>query len=209
MFSGGVDSTGALWKLVTEDQYKNYKIFAHHIDMRNKEGRSNSEEIAVQKIIVELCKMGYQDRFTYTESSFDYTFLDRESFPGFVKDAFVVSFIAGMMCNGNRFIDYVVTGRTKSDDNPLRRPNTAIRSRINKSNDIFYNMLPDRKIKPRKPTFKIVVGEMEKQEIWDMLPENIRELAAYCRFPQLKDGVFHDCNKCQTCKAMEKIKNAD
>lgn len=209
MFSGGVDSTGALWKLVTEDRYKDFKILVHHIDMVNREGRAKSEEIAVQKIIIELCKMGYKDRFTYTQSTFDYTFFDKESFPYFVKDALVVCFLAGMMCNGNRFIEYAVTGRTRSDDNQNLPMNSAMRDRINKGREIFNIIVPDRKIQKVKPSFKIVVGEMEKKEIWDILPVNIRDLVAYCRFPQIDGDGFRDCNKCRTCKEMKVIKNAN
>ena len=39
MYSGGLDSLGMVYKLLTEEQYKDYYIHIHHVHNKNVENR--------------------------------------------------------------------------------------------------------------------------------------------------------------------------
>ena len=66
MFSGGLDSLGMVYKLLTEEQYQEYDIHIHHVHNRNVENRHRAEAIAVNIALKELKTLGF--KFAYSES---------------------------------------------------------------------------------------------------------------------------------------------
>jgi hypothetical protein len=180
MFSGGLDSTGALWKLLHSKE----EIHAHHLYLVNKENRAKAEDKAVRDII-EYCKK-IRD-FSYSES-----YHECPSYNGnFMWDSDIYNFIAGTICLSLRSIKEVAIGRTKSD--------TGIERRADRGTKILQTFDPDiKKIYP--------VGDMTKEQIYQMLPEELRILTWSCRTPIYdKDGI-KNCEICRTCKEISKIK---
>jgi tRNA(Ile)-lysidine synthase TilS/MesJ len=71
MFSGGLDSTAMLVKLLEETKDE---LRVHHIRMANKEGRAEAEQAAVERIVA-WCRDHYRP-FRYSESALDFTALE-------------------------------------------------------------------------------------------------------------------------------------
>src|SRR4029079_12007794 len=71
MFSGGLDSTAMLVKLLTESEDE---LRVHHIRMANREGRDGAEQRAVESIVA-WCRDRYRP-FRYSESGLDFRGLE-------------------------------------------------------------------------------------------------------------------------------------
>jgi hypothetical protein len=71
MFSGGIDSTAMLVKLLTEGTDE---LRVHHIHMQNREGRDAAEQRAVNSIL-SWCREHYRP-FRYSESGLDFRALE-------------------------------------------------------------------------------------------------------------------------------------
>src|SRR3954465_5519790 len=88
MFSGGLDSTAMLVKLLEESADE---LRVHHIRMQNKEGRDGAEQRAVEAI-VQWCRGRYRP-FRYSESGLD--FRELEAIPiDYLSVAFVACQVA-------------------------------------------------------------------------------------------------------------------
>src|ERR1051325_10054606 len=88
MFSGGLDSTAMLVKLLEETPDE---LRVHHIRMANKEGREDAEQAAVERIVA-YCRDRYRP-FRYTESGLDFRGL--EAIPiDYISIAFVACQVA-------------------------------------------------------------------------------------------------------------------
>ena len=66
MYSGGLDSLGMIYKLLTEPEYKDYALHIHHVHNQNVEHRDRAEAIVVEKVLAELERLGFS--FIYSES---------------------------------------------------------------------------------------------------------------------------------------------
>src|SRR3982751_1602058 len=71
MFSGGLDSTAMLVKLLTEGEDE---LRVHHIRMANREARDGAEQRAVESIVA-WCRERYR-AFRYSESGLDFRALE-------------------------------------------------------------------------------------------------------------------------------------
>ena len=71
MFSGGLDSTAMLVKLLAESQDE---LRVHHIRLDNRDGRAGAEQGAVEKIIA-WCRSRYRP-FRYSESGLEFRQLE-------------------------------------------------------------------------------------------------------------------------------------
>lgn len=73
MFSGGIDSSGVLYTLITDHDYRDRNLIVQHIILQNRENRAQAEMDSVTKII-KYYQTTYPERsFTYTESVFNTT----------------------------------------------------------------------------------------------------------------------------------------
>lgn len=178
MFSGGLDSTGAFWKLINQEN----DLHVHHMHLINKEKRSDAESIAVNEIINYMKKI---KNFSHTDSIHEYP-----SYNGnFIWDGDIASFIAGTICLSMPSIKEVAFGRTATDDE-----NPRLSSRIDRANKIFKAMCNANKIYP--------VQSLTKVQIYEDLPTDLRELCWSCRKPIYVENKPVRCNKCITCKQM-------
>lgn len=183
MFSGGLDSTGALWRLL---QDKSNKIHLHHLSIVNKENRTKAEDIAVKNIIDYTAKIGHTN---YSQSYHEYPSYNN----AFIWDSDLYNFIAGTICISLPNIKSVAIGRTKSD--------TGIEERAIRGTNILKLLSPNvEKIYP--------VGNMTKIEIYNMLPKELRDMTWSCRTPIYADeNTIKECGKCKACRELIEIQN--
>lgn len=192
MFSGGLDSIGMLYKLLTEDEYKNYVIHVHHINMINIENRSEAEKIAVNNCCIWLKKNCKQ--FIYTENTVDFSFMGNN----FPFDVDVIYFVAGQIISiSTDFYEYLTIGQTKTDLSHTHGVNGINFPRSKKLLDIMLGYY-DKSVERKFP-----VNDYTKKEIYDFLPEDLRNMAWTCRWPQKINGVFVKCGRCKSCNELK------
>jgi hypothetical protein len=197
MFSGGLDSAGALWNLL---QDKANKLHIHHLHLLNMENRAEAEKCSVKNI---LDYVGKNYDFKYSESHHEYptysylgvknNMLVRNK--SFMFDSDLYNFIAGTICISLPSIKKVAIGRTKSDDN------YGVERRSIRGTRLLHLFAPTvEKIYP--------VGHLTKDEIYNMLPAELRNMSWSCRTPiNIDKNTFKECGECKTCLELNKIKN--
>lgn len=194
MFSGGIDSTGVLHQLMTNEEFVQNPLIVHHINILNRENRANAEAKAVGKIL-SYYKSNLNKEFLYTESTFNtngFAPLRANRFP---FDMDVCAFISGNICAARKDIGYVAMGRTSTD---VQSGGENFMQRMNRAQGIFRNVMS---LDPEsKPTYIFPVVDFTKKEIWDFLPVEVRNSTWWCRRPIYADPQNpKPCGKCQTC----------
>jgi 7-cyano-7-deazaguanine synthase in queuosine biosynthesis len=179
MYSGGLDSLGMVYKLLTEHEYKDYGIHIHHVHNRNIENRSQAEAIAVKLATEELKRLGF--KFEYSESEIGTQPFGRN----FLFDTDTINFFAGYVCSVNPDIVRVAMGMQAND------ANQSLEDRRVRANKILSAFTSAEKIFP--------VMNMSKREIYDMLPESLHNMFWSCRRPIYSEKSIAPCGKCDTC----------
>lgn len=200
MFSGGLDSTGALWQLL---QNPEHKLHIHHLYLLNKQRRAEAEQRSVQNILAYVSKFY---KFKYSESYHEYPVysyietinIETEEVKvsqNFIPDSDIYNFIAGTICLSLPTLKKVAIGRTLSDSG------SGIDERTIRANKLLELFAPNvHKIYP--------VGHLTKTEIYNILPEEIRNMTWSCRNPiTVDENTFKECGKCRTCVELNQIKN--
>jgi 7-cyano-7-deazaguanine synthase in queuosine biosynthesis len=183
MYSGGLDSLGMVYKLLTETQYADYRIHIHHVHNKNIENRHRAEAIAVEHAIRELRRLGY--KFVYSESEIGTpAFGDH-----FMFDTDSMNFFAGYVASVNPDITKVAIGMQAHD------ANHSLEERRIRANKILSAFTDAEKIYP--------VMDMSKREIYDMLPVSLRDLFWSCRVPQYSETTISSCGRCNTCVTLK------
>jgi 7-cyano-7-deazaguanine synthase in queuosine biosynthesis len=186
LISGGLDSAACLvWMLQNTDD----EVHAHHIHLKNHEGRTEAEQIAMQKILA-YCQQHYR-RFRYTESHME--------LPGFVPyDMYVYMWYAGIMVISYKGkLDRVVTGEHANPPNMQR----GIDARVKRSREIFHATAGTDTVDWFMP-----LKDMNKQQIWDSIPVELAEISWSCRKPKTVNGQPTPCMKCHACKSLKGFK---
>lgn len=179
MYSGGLDSLGMVYKLLTEEQYKDYAVHVHHVHNKNVENRWRAEQIAVDIALKELKQLGF--KFEYSESEIGTQPYGRH----FLFDTDTMNFFAGYICNVNPQIKLVAMGMQANDGNH------ALTERRVRANKILSAFTTAEKIYP--------VLNMSKREIYDMLPDTLRDKFWSCRKPVYSEKNIAPCRRCDTC----------
>jgi 7-cyano-7-deazaguanine synthase in queuosine biosynthesis len=180
MYSGGLDSLGMVYKLLTEDEYKDYSLHIHHIHNRNVEHRDRAEGIVVPLVLKELERLGFS--FFYSTSE-----IGSQPYNGkFMYDTDALNFFAGYICSVNPNIVRVAMGMQAND------ANQSLEERRVRADKILAAFTTDvTKIFP--------VLNMSKREIYDSLPETLRNMFWSCRRPIYNKKNIAPCLKCDTC----------
>lgn len=179
MYSGGLDSLGMVYKLLTDAEYKDYKLHIHHIHQDNVENRAQAEAAAVGTVLAELKRQGF--RFVYSESQ-----ISTIPFNGkFMYDSDSINFFAGYVCSVNPDIVHVAMGMQANDFN------LSLEERRKRADKILAAFTDVKKIYP--------VLDMTKREIYDSLPESLRNMFWSCRLPTYTEKGIAPCGKCDTC----------
>jgi 7-cyano-7-deazaguanine synthase in queuosine biosynthesis len=179
MYSGGLDSLGMIYKLLTEPEYQDYKLHIHHIHNRNVENRDRAEAIVVPLVLKELKQLGF---------SFDYSESEIKTQPygnKFLYDTDSINFFAGYICSVNPNIKKVAMGMQAND------ANQSLEDRRKRADSILAAFTDVGKIYP--------VLDMTKREIYDMLPANLRNMFWSCRRPTYTEKNVVPCGRCDTC----------
>ena len=183
MYSGGLDSLGMVYKLLTEEEYKDYAVHVHHVHNKNAENRWRAEQIAVDIATKELKTLGF--KFAYSESEIGtLPFGDK-----FMFDTDSMNFFAGYVCSVNSNIVKVAMGMQAND------ANQRLEERRIRGNKILQAFTTAEKIYP--------VMNMTKREIYDMLPESLRNMFWSCRRPQYSEKNIAPCGRCDTCLTLK------
>jgi len=179
MYSGGLDSLGMIYKLLTEPEYKDHTLHIHHIHHHNVEHRDRAEAVVVDRVLKELERMGYS--FIYSESE-----IGSQPYNGqFMYDTDSINFFAGYICSVNPRIVRVAMGMQANDHNH------ALEDRRKRANAILAAFTPVEKIYP--------VLDMTKREIYDSLPDSLRNMFWSCRRPVYSEKNIAPCGRCDTC----------
>lgn len=195
MFSGGLDSLGALFQLLTLQDYAACSIHVHHMVLQNIENRANAENAACGNILHYLRHNGYR-HFEYSESVHEYQFLRRF----YIYDTALTGFMAAQIMREYPHIHQLATGATKDD----LEPDENVYRRINMGRRIFYTSLP-LDIRYQR-TYLHPVQHLTHKEVYQMLPADLRDLAWSCRHPVYRGNQINECGKCQACIRMREIR---
>ncbi|MBC8549615.1 MAG: hypothetical protein H8D23_08180 [Candidatus Brocadiales bacterium] len=198
MYSGGLDSLGVLYKLLTAEEYADYKILVHHMILDNREDRAEAEKTAVEKTMTYFRENDYHP-FEYTESTHEYRFQKTD----FMWDMNICAFIAGSICATDVRIINVAMGRTETDIQV--GGNSLFEEHMQMAQNVFKATLAVVRLKrKRAPKYIFPVMEMSKLDIWNMLPEELRRMSWSCRTPIYEDGNPTPCMHCNTCMDLQK-----
>ena len=179
MYSGGLDSLGMLYKLLTDPAYKDYDFHIHHVHNSNVENRDRAESVVVSMVLEELERLGFN--FLYSESHIASQPYNNK----FMYDTDSINFFAGYICSVNPNIVNVAMGMQANDHN------LSLEDRRVRADRILAAFTDVKKIYP--------VLNMTKREIYDSLPESLRNMFWSCRRPIYTEKNIAPCGKCDTC----------
>ncbi len=200
MFSGGIDSTGVLHKLMTDSEYLEHPLIVQHIHIFNRENRALAEASAVKKIL-KYYKEHSDREFLVTESIFNTTGFAPLQANRFPFDMDVCAFMGANICAARKDIGRVAMGRTKTD---VDSGGDNFMLRMKRAQSIFKSVLALEK--DRLPEYIFPVVDFEKKEIWDFLPKEVRENTWWCRRPIYQKGKEpKPCGNCHTCKEVNEL----
>lgn len=191
MFSGGIDSTYTLVRMLRET---NDQIVVHHIHFINNEDRYRIEAERARKI-VDYCQAKYRP-FTYSESA-----LDHRCFRFYGYDMVGVGFEAGLVAHSyqlqyGRIPDrWTIGSCVEEGRNPTRWPHVLACVAAN--------------CWPHQPPEYFGFPVPRKADEIAYLPDEILDLSWTCRRPVWKDGRAEECGTCKTCQTMEAIRAGD
>jgi 7-cyano-7-deazaguanine synthase in queuosine biosynthesis len=186
MFSGGLDSTAMLMKLLTETRDE---LRVHHIRMANKEGRDGAEQQAVERIVA-WCRSRYRP-FRYSESGLDFRAL--EAIPiDYVSIAYVACQVAIDTPGCNR----IAVATLARDTDIVNRS-----ARQRQVFDAMYACYRARKLGEPSVEWITPVYHMTKPEIAASLPPELAEMTWSCRRPVAEGAGWRACGACKACLA--------
>jgi 7-cyano-7-deazaguanine synthase in queuosine biosynthesis len=179
MYSGGLDSLGMIYRLLTDPEYRDYRLHIHHIHNRNVENRDRAEAIVVPMVLKELERLGFK---------FEYSTSEIASQPygsNFLYDSDTINFFAGYICSANPDIVKVAMGMQANDRNH------SLELRRQRADKILAAFTDVKKIYP--------VLDMTKREIYDSLPDTLKNMFWSCRRPVYSEKNITPCGRCDTC----------
>lgn len=199
MFSGGVDSTGVLHRVLTHKDYADYKVYVHHIHIINRENRAKAENISVNKTISYYKKNGSKE-FNFFSSTFNLSGLKSVRTKRFPFDMDVCAFYAANICASIPEIELVAMGRTLTD---IGSGGANFMLRMNRAQAIFRATLL---LQEGNPNYIFPVQHLTKKEIYQTLPAEVQASVWYCRRPiYLMGKPPQPCNQCPTCRDMKEV----
>jgi 7-cyano-7-deazaguanine synthase in queuosine biosynthesis len=188
MFSGGIDSTAMLVKLLTEGTDE---LRVHHIHLQNREGRDAAEQRAVNSILA-WCREHYRP-FRYSESGLDFRAL--EAIP---IDYLSIAFVACQVAIDTPGCNRVAVGALAADTDIVNR--SARQQRVFQE---MYACYRARKLGEPSVEWLFPVYDVAKDELAAALPQALLELTWSCRRPL--EG-FRPCGTCKACRVRQDLR---
>jgi 7-cyano-7-deazaguanine synthase in queuosine biosynthesis len=189
MFSGGLDSTAMLVKLLGESADE---LRVHHIRMMNREKRDLAEQRAVNSIVA-YCRARYRP-FRYCESALDFTAL--EAIP---IDYLSIAFVACQVAIDTPDCNRIAVGSLATDTDIVNR--TARQKRVFEE---MYACYRARKLGEPQVDWIFPVYDLPKAALAAALPHELLDLTWSCRRPV--DGL-RPCMVCKACKARQGLRS--
>lgn len=224
MFSGGLDSTTALYYFLKETDYN---VYVHHVILKDATDRWK-DELNACKNIVDILKQ--IRNFNYSESTFHLPLNSLDKYGGYRDDDnTTILFIASKIFSVESYkdIDFIVIGnldcemdtKTKQFMNDyinliyLSKPNTKKPKLINplskfNSKKCHYNKNVIKKLIDSSNTLKLTENQnldfsdsifddliCTKKNMFNYLKNNLKNKIVYCRYPK----VNQKCGKCFNC----------
>jgi 7-cyano-7-deazaguanine synthase in queuosine biosynthesis len=190
MFSGGLDSTAMLVKLLTQSKDE---LRVHHIHMVNREGRAAAERAAVEAIVT-WCGRRYRP-FRYSQSGLDFASL--EAIP---IDYLSIAYVACQVAIDTPGCDRIAVASLSRDTDIVNRS-----ARQRQVFDAMYACYRARKLGEPKVEWLYPVYECTKAEIAAMLPPELAALTWSCRRPLPRGGGWVPCGTCKACLARQDV----
>jgi 7-cyano-7-deazaguanine synthase in queuosine biosynthesis len=188
MFSGGLDSTAMLVKLLAETPDE---LRVHHIRMENREMRARAEQRAVEAIVA-YCRAHYR-AFRYSESALDFSTL--EAIP---IDYLSIAFVACQVAIDTPGCNRVAVGALAADTDIVNR--SARQQRVFQE---MYACYRARKLGEPSVEWLFPVYDVAKDELAAALPQALLELTWSCRRPL--EG-FRPCGTCKACRVRQDLR---
>ena len=190
MFSGGLDSTAMLVKLLTGSDEE---LRVHHIRMGNKEDREGAEGRAVAAII-DWCRAHYRP-FRYSESGLDFRGL--EAIPiDYISIAFVACQVAIDTPRCSRIAVASLARDTDIENRSARQRRVF---------DAMYECYRARQLGEPAVEWIYPVYRASKAELAAWLPKDLVSLTWSCRRPVREGSAWRPCGACKACLARQGI----
>jgi len=190
MYSGGLDSTAMLVKLLAETPDE---LRVHHIRMQNREQRASAEQAAVQAVLA-FCRTRYRP-FRYSESGLEFSQL--EAIP---IDYLSIAFVACQVAIDTPGCTRIAVGSLARDTDIVNRS-----ARQRRVFETLYECYRARKLGEKHVEWITPVFDCSKAEIAALIPPEIRELTWSCRRPVAVPGGYRPCGACKACLARTTI----
>ena len=190
MFSGGMDSTAMLVKLLTQTKDE---LRVHHVRMVNREGRAGAEQQAVEAILA-WCRSRYRP-FRYSESGLDFAAL--EAIP---IDYLSIAYVACQVAIDTPGCNRVAVASLSRD--------TDIANRSRRQREVFEVMhacYRARKLGEPSVEWVYPVYDCTKAQIAAMLPAELAALTWSCRRPVSRGTGWAPCGACKACLARGEV----
>jgi len=180
MLSGGIDSVAMAYLLLKQGHH----LYIHHVEIDNEENRAQVENIAVKKTLEYFTSVGLTN-FEYNSSKLSCPTINGK----FLYDSDTINFFAGFICSANPKIKSVAVGANKEDMQNIWS------DRIERANNILELFTGVEKLYPIK--------DYSKKDLYDLLPQELKDCFWSCRTPVYEDGYAKPCNRCFTCGQMK------
>ena len=189
MFSGGLDSTAMLVRLLDETQDE---LRVHHIRMVNREGRDGAEQAAVEAILA-YCRAHYRP-FRYSESALDFSEL-----AAIPIDYLSIAFVACQVAIDTPRCTRIAIGALSSDTDIVNR--SARQQRVFQE---MYACYRARKLGEPEVRWIFPVYDVPKADLARELPPELLDLTWSCRRPVRSANGWVACGACKACHARPK-----
>jgi len=192
MFSGGLDSTAALYKLLTRSEDD---LHVHHVHLVNRDGRDRAERDAVNAVIA-WCRANCRS-FAYSESGLDFSAL--QAIPiDYLSVAFAACQVAIDVPRCNR----IAVGILAADLDEIKR---KVSARQREVFEAMYACYRARKLGEPVVEWIFPVYDLSKAQVAASLPPELRAAAWSCRRPVTTAGGYRICGECKPCRKRAEV----
>jgi len=192
MFSGGLDSTAALYKLLTQSEDD---LHVHHVHLVNRDGRDRAERDAVNAVIA-WCRANCRP-FAYSESGLDFSAL--QAIPiDYLSIAFAACQVAIDIPRCNR----IAVGILAVDLDEIKR---KVSARQREVFEAMYACYRARKLGEPVVDWVFPVYDLSKAQVAALLPPELRAASWSCRRPVTTAEGYRICGECKPCRKRAEV----
>ncbi|WP_343564321.1 hypothetical protein [Kiloniella sp. b19] len=205
MWSGGLDSTYGVVRLLNETDDE---VYAHHMHRVARHDRGDRSSMTCESEAIAIEKMKPFIQEYYRDFHFSESLVDLSDFSAFARDTTTTMFFAAQVAKSFGFTvrDRILFSMNSDEDrdwNPgseiysfLRMMNVGLLKNIWRSEDVPYCFLW-----PEPPS---------KQEEADYMPYELFCLTSSCRDPLLSpDGHEVKCGRCAECITLRSVRHRE